>query len=56
MDHPLTRLISVMDHTPGQRQFPTMEAYRAYYKKKYQMSEEEFEAYAAAKNRVPGAL
>ena len=46
MDHPLTRLISVMDHTPGQRQFPTMEAYRAYYKKKYQMSEEEFEAYA----------
>ncbi len=47
LDHPLTKLISVMDHTPGQRQFATMEAYRAYYMKKYQMSDAEFEAYAA---------
>ncbi|MBJ3785945.1 alpha-D-ribose 1-methylphosphonate 5-triphosphate diphosphatase [Devosia sediminis] len=30
-DHPSTRLASVMDHTPGQRQFRSMDAYRAFY-------------------------
>ncbi|MEM8690020.1 MAG: alpha-D-ribose 1-methylphosphonate 5-triphosphate diphosphatase [Pseudomonadota bacterium] len=47
LDHPLAMLLSVMDHTPGQRQFATMEAYRAYYMKKYQMSDEEFQVYAS---------
>lgn len=46
LDHPLARLVSVMDHTPGQRQFSTMESYRAYYIKKYQMTDAEFETYA----------
>ncbi|MHA6299845.1 alpha-D-ribose 1-methylphosphonate 5-triphosphate diphosphatase [Devosia sp. CAU 1758] len=30
-DHPLTRLASVMDHTPGQRQFRSLEAYKNFY-------------------------
>jgi len=29
-DHPLLRLVSVMDHTPGQRQWRDLESYRAY--------------------------
>ncbi|HVJ53416.1 MAG TPA: alpha-D-ribose 1-methylphosphonate 5-triphosphate diphosphatase [Aliidongia sp.] len=43
---PLLRLVSVMDHTPGQRQFTTLDKYRYYYKKKYGWSEEEFLAFA----------
>ncbi|WP_137150174.1 alpha-D-ribose 1-methylphosphonate 5-triphosphate diphosphatase [Devosia sp. FKR38] len=29
--HPQTRLASMMDHTPGQRQFRTLEAYKRFY-------------------------
>ena len=39
------KLISVMDHTPGQRQFTTLDSYRGYYVKKYGMSETEFLAF-----------
>jgi alpha-D-ribose 1-methylphosphonate 5-triphosphate diphosphatase len=39
---PMLRLVSIMDHTPGQRQFTTLDKYRYYYKKKYGWSEEEF--------------
>ncbi len=42
---PLLKLVSVMDHTPGQRQFTTIESYRGYYVKKYGMTEEEFLAF-----------
>ena len=47
MDHTLTRLVSVMDHTPGQRQFADVEAGRSFYAKKYQMRDEEFDAFVA---------
>ncbi|MEM9684228.1 MAG: alpha-D-ribose 1-methylphosphonate 5-triphosphate diphosphatase [Pseudomonadota bacterium] len=30
-DHPLIRLVSIMDHTPGQRQFTKMDKWREYY-------------------------
>lgn len=40
-------LISLMDHTPGQRQFRFLEAYRAYYQGKNGMSDEEFERFQA---------
>ena len=33
VDHPTTRLISLMDHTPGQRQFTSLETYKLFYKK-----------------------
>jgi alpha-D-ribose 1-methylphosphonate 5-triphosphate diphosphatase len=43
---PLVRLASLMDHTPGQRQFATVDAYRAYYQKKKKMTDAEFDAFA----------
>jgi alpha-D-ribose 1-methylphosphonate 5-triphosphate diphosphatase len=38
-DHPALRLISLMDHTPGQRQFADLQQYATYYQGKYQMSD-----------------
>ncbi|BEV71661.1 alpha-D-ribose 1-methylphosphonate 5-triphosphate diphosphatase [Paludibacterium sp. THUN1379] len=34
IDHPAVRLISVMDHTPGQRQYRDLAQYQKYYAKK----------------------
>ncbi len=42
-DDPLVRLVSLMDHTPGQRQFVDIEKLRVYYQGKYAMSEEAFQ-------------
>lgn len=42
---PSVRLISVMDHTPGQRQFVSIEHYARYYQGKYGMSDEEFASF-----------
>ncbi|MCF3640862.1 alpha-D-ribose 1-methylphosphonate 5-triphosphate diphosphatase [Rhizobium sp. TRM95111] len=49
MDHfhefendPQVRLVSLMDHAPGQRQFQTMEQYTLYYKTKRGLSDEAF--------------
>jgi alpha-D-ribose 1-methylphosphonate 5-triphosphate diphosphatase len=38
---PLVRLVSLMDHTPGQRQFTSVEQYYTYYKGKYGYSDAE---------------
>lgn len=46
-DDPRVRLISLMDHTPGQRQFVSIEMYRAYYQAKKNFTEEQMEAYIA---------
>ncbi|WP_407060037.1 alpha-D-ribose 1-methylphosphonate 5-triphosphate diphosphatase [Devosia epidermidihirudinis] len=46
-DHPTTRLASLMDHTPGQRQFLSMEAYKLFYKTKMGTTEAEVEQYLA---------
>lgn len=43
--NPSLRLVSVMDHTPGQRQFVQYEKYREYYQGKYHLSDEEMEAF-----------
>jgi len=40
-------LVSLMDHTPGQRQFRYLDAYRAYYQGRNGMSDEAFEAFQA---------
>jgi alpha-D-ribose 1-methylphosphonate 5-triphosphate diphosphatase len=45
MDYPRLHLLSVMDHTPGQRQFMDIANYRAYYQGKYRMSDEELQAF-----------
>ncbi|MBB5754757.1 alpha-D-ribose 1-methylphosphonate 5-triphosphate diphosphatase [Prosthecomicrobium pneumaticum] len=41
------RLVSLMDHSPGQRQFASLESYRAFYQGKMGMSDEVYEAFAA---------
>lgn len=48
VDHPTTRLISLMDHTPGQRQFTSLETYKLFYKKQLGVTEDEVERYLAA--------
>ncbi|WP_369415076.1 alpha-D-ribose 1-methylphosphonate 5-triphosphate diphosphatase [Acuticoccus kalidii] len=40
-------LVSLMDHTPGQRQFRSLDAYRAYFQTKSGMSDPEFERFQA---------
>ncbi|UUX50005.1 alpha-D-ribose 1-methylphosphonate 5-triphosphate diphosphatase [Nisaea acidiphila] len=42
-DDPLVRLVSLMDHTPGQRQFVDIEKLRVYYLGKQAMSDAEFD-------------
>lgn len=41
------KLASLMDHSPGQRQFTDFEAYAVYYQTKKNMSDEEFRRYCA---------
>jgi alpha-D-ribose 1-methylphosphonate 5-triphosphate diphosphatase len=48
-DNPLLRLVSLMDHAPGQRQFVDISAYRAYHISKFRFSEAEFEAFCAVR-------
>lgn len=45
IDLPLVGLISINDHTPGQRQFINPDKLKLYYTKKYGMSDEQFEAF-----------
>ena len=47
--HPLVRLVSLMDHTPGQRQFASIEKYYEYYQGKFGYSDAEMAAYIAQK-------
>ncbi len=42
-DDPLVRLVSLMDHTPGQRQFVDIDKLRIYYQGKHNMSEAAFQ-------------
>jgi alpha-D-ribose 1-methylphosphonate 5-triphosphate diphosphatase len=49
---PLLRLVSIMDHTPGQRQFVDAQKLRVYYTRKYQMNETEFAAFVAARHEA----
>ena len=43
VEHPLVQLVSVMDHSPGQRQFAREDKYREYYMGKYHLSETEMD-------------
>jgi alpha-D-ribose 1-methylphosphonate 5-triphosphate diphosphatase len=42
-EDPLVRLVSLMDHTPGQRQFVSLEKYREYNQGKYGLSDAEMD-------------
>ena len=48
-NHPTTRLASVMDHTPGQRQFRSLDAYKRFYAKQMGRSPEELQSYLNAR-------
>lgn len=45
MENSRTAFVSVMDHTPGQRQFASLETYSSYYKAKYGYNDTEMQAY-----------
>jgi alpha-D-ribose 1-methylphosphonate 5-triphosphate diphosphatase len=51
-DHPLIGLMSLMDHTPGQRQFVTMEKYKVYYQGKYRLSDAELATFIDERKRA----
>jgi alpha-D-ribose 1-methylphosphonate 5-triphosphate diphosphatase len=46
-DDPLLKLVSVMDHTPGQRQWRDLKSYRRYSERNARFSDEEFDAMIA---------
>jgi alpha-D-ribose 1-methylphosphonate 5-triphosphate diphosphatase len=56
-DHARLRLVSVMDHTPGQRQWRDLEIYRAFRRKKNGCvwTDAEFDAYVAERRAQQGA-
>ncbi|PHQ71908.1 MAG: phosphonate metabolism protein PhnM [Sneathiella sp.] len=45
VDKPGVRLVSIMDHTPGQRQFVSLEAYYTYYQGKYGLTDGQMEGF-----------
>lgn len=47
--HASTRMASVMDHTPGQRQFQSLDAYKRFYAPKMGRTPEEMQAYLDAR-------
>lgn len=49
--NPLVGLVSLMDHTPGQRQFACTEKHRTYYMGKYGLSATEMDELAARQQR-----
>src|SRR5690606_15378892 len=46
---PATRLASIMDHTPGQRQFRSLADYKRFYAKQMGQTPEELQAYIDAR-------
>jgi alpha-D-ribose 1-methylphosphonate 5-triphosphate diphosphatase len=45
MEGNTAQLVSVMDHSPGQRQFASLEKYRQYYQGKYKLSDSELASF-----------
>jgi len=45
VESPLVQLVSLMDHSPGQRQFVKIEKYRQYYQGKYHLSDMEMDQF-----------
>ena len=53
-EKPVVKLASLMDHTPGMRQFTTLEHYIGYYKKKMRFSDAEMAQFIADRQRERG--
>ncbi len=47
-DTPNVRLVSVMDHSPGQRQFTRLDKYKEYYQGKYGLSDAQLEEFISS--------
>ena len=47
MDTNVLSLVSLMDHSPGQRQFATPQKYREYYQGKYNLNDDQMEVFQA---------
>ncbi|MBS0906975.1 alpha-D-ribose 1-methylphosphonate 5-triphosphate diphosphatase [Pantoea dispersa] len=45
MSTPELSLVSLMDHSPGQRQYASLEMYRTYYQGKYQLNDEQMDQF-----------
>ncbi|MFB4356560.1 alpha-D-ribose 1-methylphosphonate 5-triphosphate diphosphatase [Pantoea sp. BS_4] len=45
LSSPELSLVSLMDHSPGQRQYASLEKYREYYQGKYQLNDEQMDAF-----------
>ena len=45
IDRPLVKLVSLMDHTPGQRQFTDLDKFATYHKGRYGLNDDELAAY-----------
>ena len=52
---PLVRLVSLMDHAPGQRQFVDLDTYRSYYQRKMNLTDEAFKAFCDRRVAESGA-
>lgn len=52
IDHPLVKLVSIMDHSPGQGQYPTDELFRAYVAKTTGRDDSEIDAIIAKKHEL----
>ncbi len=52
VDSANVRLVSLMDHTPGQRQFAQIDKYKQYYKGKYGFTDEAIDEFIADKRRA----
>ncbi|GAA3648989.1 alpha-D-ribose 1-methylphosphonate 5-triphosphate diphosphatase [Microbacterium marinilacus] len=50
--HERVRMVSLMDHTPGQRQYADVEAFRTYMVGKGRLSHEQFDAHVAELHRL----
>jgi alpha-D-ribose 1-methylphosphonate 5-triphosphate diphosphatase len=51
-DHPRLRLVSLMDHTPGQRQFARLDKFVQYYSGKYHLKGPALDAFIAERMRA----
>lgn len=52
--HERVRMVSLMDHTPGQRQYADVEAFRAYMVGKGRLSDDQFDGHVAELHRLSG--
>jgi len=53
-DDPAVRLVSLMDHTPGQRQFVSLERHKEYYQGTRGINDEEYEAFVRERQEQAG--